>query len=613
MCGIAGIFDMSSGEPVEPDAVERMIRTIAHRGPDASGVVGVPGGALGAARLAIFDLRPEVKQPLVSRDGLVSLAYNGEIFNHPELRAELESLGHRFATHCDTEVVLEAYREWGPGAVERFNGMWAFALYDRERDLLFCSRDRFGAKPFFYTRLRGRFLFASEVKALLAVHRELASPNPAQLRRLFEGFDAPEDESTYFESVQQLLPAHNLLVTRDEIQLQRYWSYPVEPLEGIGRGEAGERVRELLHDAVRLRLRSDVPIAVTLSGGIDSAGILALVREHDSGPLETFTATFPGDEMDEGPRSAWLAERMGTLHTEIPVRIDDFLPTLHGVVRDTSAPEPIPSAVPQRMVMEAIHGRGIKVALEGQAADELFGGYEQAIAPAIVRDRLRDRDLVGALREFRDISALWGTAALLNRFGRLALPRLHRRLRMLRGDERVLAGEFRGESPASSEPPPHFRDALTAALHGSHTGMLRRLLFKGDAVSMAHSVELRAPFLDYRLVELGFRLPSAIKAGGGLTKIPVRDALRDLLPEEMLVRGRKQAFFLPVRSWFRERPKELIEPFLLDERCRRRGVFDPKAVETVVMRHLGGRFDLSLQLFGMVSTEMWFREFIDGA
>ena len=242
MCGIAGIFDMSSGDPMEPDAVERMIRTIAHRGPDASGVVVFPGGALGAVRLAILDLRPEANQPFASRDGLVLLAYNGEIFNHPELRAELETLGHRFATHCDTEVVLEAYREWGTDAVKRFNGMWAFALYDRERDLLFCSRDRFGVKPFFHTRFGGRFLFASEVKALLAIHRELASPNPAQLRRLFEGFDAAEDEATYFESVQQLLPAHNLLVTRDGLTSQRFWSYPVEPLTGISREEAGERV-----------------------------------------------------------------------------------------------------------------------------------------------------------------------------------------------------------------------------------------------------------------------------------------------------------------------------------------------------------------------------------
>jgi asparagine synthase (glutamine-hydrolysing) len=611
MCGIAGIFDLHSSQPVTARELERMVAAIAHRGPDGRGVLPFRGGGLASVRLAILDLRPESDQPFESDDGERALVYNGEIFNYRELRAELAGRGHRFRTECDTEVVLRAFEEWGPSAVTRFNGMWAFAIYDRRKDQLFCSRDRFGIKPFYYAVHRGQFLFASEAKALLAVRRELAVPDYESLGSFLRANAPATPAASFFESIAQLLPAHNLFVDRSGLRTERYWSYPVEPLEEMAVGEPAERVRELLTDSIRLRLRSDVPVASALSGGIDSSGVVALLRRVDSGPHRTFTASYPDDPMDEAPRALTLASKLGMESHVVRPSGAEFLDVLADIVHHVEAPNASLGSIPQWYVMREMRRRGIGVALEGQGADELFGGYENANFPWVLIDRLR----AGRLREARDeiayFTALWGARAAAHRVGRVTVPPLYRWVNRWRGDEKVFIGPVRRAKPPVTEATPDLGDALTKTLHGQHTGVLRRLLLKGDAISMAHSIESRLPYLDYRLVEFVFRLPGRLKARDGHSKAVLRDALRADLPAEVLARRRKTQLSAPLARWLRERPQQLIDPILRDERCRRRGLFDPDQVDRLVRRHLSGRADHSASLFWLISCELWLRRFID--
>jgi len=309
MCGIAGIFGLANNRhAVTVERLEAMIATMPHRGPDARGtkLIGASTG-LGHLRLAILDLRPESNQPFEIDGGELTITYNGEIFNYVELRAELEALGEEFRTQSDTEVLLRAYRQWGADCQQRLNGMWAFAIYDRRRDVLFCSRDRFGIKPFNYVVHDGQFLFASEIKALLAAAPELARPDYDAVSRVLRASVGARCEATCFAGVKRLPPAHSLTVSRDGVRIERYWDYPHEVDRSLGYEQASERFRELLVDGIRLRMRSDVPVGLTLSAGVDSSTIAALVRTFYDGPLDTFTASYAGEPYDESARAAELA------------------------------------------------------------------------------------------------------------------------------------------------------------------------------------------------------------------------------------------------------------------------------------------------------------------
>ncbi len=613
MCGIAGIFDLSSGAPVRESEVAAMLGAIAHRGPDASGSVAFAGGALGNVRLAVVDRRPESNQPFRIDGGRVLLTYNGEVYNAEELRSELASRGHAFRTRSDTEVVARAWREWGPAAVSRLNGMWAFALYDAERDALFCSRDRFGIKPFYYALHRGQLLFASEPKALLVARRELARPDTASLATFLRSNASAESETSFFEEIRQLPAAHHLHAERSGLRLERYWSYPTEPLDGIDANEAAEELRALLGDSVRLRLRGDVPVGVALSGGIDSATLAALARREAPGAITAFTAVYPGEPMDEGPAAARIAAHLGIGTQEVETDVGELPAAVERIVHHLDAPCGYPESVPLYRVMQAMRGR-VGIALQGEGADELLGGYEWIDFPYVLLDRVRARDWRAAMGDLRSHVSLWGARTALEWTARALVPGVHDRYRSWRGDEAVYTGPLRepAAAPAHTEEGRHFADALTSRLHRSHTGMLRGLLQMADALSMAHSIELRVPFLDPRVVELGFRLPGSLKARGGQGKLVLRDAMRGELPPEVLEMRRKNAFETPFARWFRERPDDLLRPVLSDDRCRRRGWFDPERLEACIGAHVAGRVDLTRPLFRWLTTELWAETVLDG-
>lgn len=607
MCGIAGIYNQTSGQPVMEQELASMLYTMPHRGPDASGIWrGAPGIGLAHVRLAIIDLRPESNQPFASSDGDIVMTYNGEIFNYLELRQELKDLGHQFRTNSDTEVLLTAYRQWGQDVCRRLNGMWAFAIYDRRKDLLFCSRDRFGIKPFYYAVIDGRLILASEVKALLAISRKLAAIDPGAVSKLMRASIAGHVPEHFCMGVRRLPAAHNMIVERSgNPLLKRYWDYPATIDRRISFEAACERFRELLLDSIRLRMRSDVPVGTTLSGGVDSSTIVCLLRTFYRGEHQAFTAEFKGTEYDEFVAAGHLASRLELKHHRIASPRSDFLDTLTRIVHHMDGPTQCPATVPLWNIMRSMRGR-IVVALEGQGADELLGGYYMQ-APAAVFDAVRAGHWRQAGRHLQWLIRHSSSLRAGLELTRAIMPSSHLTWRLLRGDESVYSGCLaKGPDKQADRGDAHiYPESLANNLRRNHEEGLSTLLHYGDAISMAHSIESRLPFMDYRLVEFVFSLPGEFKIRDGSGKVLLKEAVRGLVPEFVLNNPYKLGFIVPIREWFRDRPDDTMYPVLLSDRCRQRGLFDTKALERALRRHVSGRVDLSSQIFRWLTLELW--------
>lgn len=618
MCGIVAILD-ASGKPASAAELERVLKTIRHRGPDGTGTwCEVDGVGLGHVRLAVIDLSPDGDQPFVSHDGALVLTYNGEIFNYVELRAELAGLGHTFRTRSDTEVLLAAYGEWGHDVCSHLNGMWAFAIYDIGKRELFCSRDRFGIKPLYYASVGERLLLASEVKALLAAEPGLAQLEPCAVSKLMRASLSGHVPEHFCRGVRRFPAAHNMVARLGRAPVfSRYWDYPDSIDHRVSFETACERFRALLVDAVRLRMRSDVPVGTTLSSGMDSSSIVCLLRTFHDGDHQAFTARF-ADTDDESVAAARLARDLGMRHFSIPTSVD-FLPTLERVVHHMDGPTECPATLPLWHIMQAMRNR-IVVCLEGQGADELLAGYYQTVAPSAVVDAVRAgrwRQAGIALRAAlvpRDEGRRGGMRAGLE-FARAAVPSAHRVFRRMRGDESVYAGVLAGgpDTQKERDDAPDCDEALSNQLRRSHERGLATLLHYGDAISMAHSIESRLPFLDHRLVEFVFGLPGEYKLRDGRGKALLREAVRGDVPDGILSDRPKLGFVVPIRDWFRSQPDVTVLPVLLSQRCRERGLFDPKALERALRRHISGQVDLSNQIFRWLTLELWCRDALDGA
>ena len=623
MCGIAGIVNLTSSRPVTGDELRQMNHAQAHRGPDADGVWSEESmTGLAHVRLSILDLRPESNQPFhLADDGLV-VVFNGEIFNYLELRSELESRGHHFATRSDTEVLLKSYAEWGDECVTRFNGMWAFAIFDRRRRRLFCSRDRFGIKPFNYAEESGRFLFASEVKSILAVSLQSPRPNFTSLALVLKRSVGAQHEETCFEGIHRLPPAHNLVVEDGRVSVRRYWNYPTEGSGNSNRSEAAEELRALLSRAVALRLRSDVPVGISLSSGLDSSAIARLVRDHHEDSVQTFTSIYEHGHVTEFPAARELAVSLNMKAQAVPFEGSALLQSLSQIIGHLESPHASPAILPYWKITEAA-SRQVKVLLEGQGADELLAGYVNTCLASAVGDLLKSGRVAQA---FRELSQVYRTAATESGYssqGPLAYALIfarslapswgHAAYRSFRGDEAVYQGPL-GQSVAKAWLPAQASaslDLVTRTLVGQHSGGLVNLLHYGDAISMAHGLEARVPFLDYRLVEFAFGLAGEVKYRDGYGKAVLRDALRNDLPASIIEPRNKMGFITPIAQWLRERPDELIEPVLFGPSCRERGLFEPMAMRRIVSEHLSGRRNHCSQIFRWISTELWFQRFID--
>ena len=495
MCGIAGIYHQEATGAVDRGSVLAMVQCMRHRGPDAQCATVYPGVGLGHARLSILDLSPEANQPFESDDGRFSITYNGEIFNFIELRSELESMGHHFRTTCDTEVLLHAYQEWGEQSVNRLNGMWALAIFDRQRDELFCSRDRFGIKPFVYAFSSARFLFASEIKALLEIDSELASPDYSSLRMILRSPFGYRMEKSCFAGIKRLPPAHNMIVRRDGFEISRFWDYPTQTNTSIDFEKAGEELHSILLDSVGIRMRSDVPVGSTLSSGVDSCAIVALVRRVFDGHHDTFTASYPGEAFDESDRAEQLSRSLDMSSNSVLVVSKNLLGSLGKCVEHFEGPIHSPAVLPLWNIHELARAK-VTVVLEGQGADELLAGYSHNCFVPAIRDRLRRKRYADALHELRWQAKTMGIRFIVLFGTRALLPRLQDPFTHLRGDGPVYAGALRSAETrphGQLEPPPPWMTSsmklFATSMGGSReTSALRRCDLDGAFAGVSAAV-----------------------------------------------------------------------------------------------------------------------------
>jgi len=603
MCGVCGVVELDRPPAREP--VERMLADLAHRGPDGRGVFAADGVCLGHLRLAIIDLSDAGLEPFASDDGALQLVFNGEIYNYLELREELRGKGHVFRTHTDTEVLLAGYREWGPRCVERFNGMWAFAVWDAERRSLFASRDRLGVKPLYY-RLDGRRLaFASEPWVLGD-----GRANVSAIRDYVEQGYLDQGEETFFSDVRRLPPAHSLTFDANGLRLERYWQLErCDPPP-----DATAAVRETFLDAVRLQLRADVPVGTCLSGGIDSSSIAVAVSHHGHEHQKTVTAYFDDAGFDERRYAQAVVDRTGADARWITFTASDLVESLPAIVQAQGEPFGSTSICAGWFVMREAKRAGLTVMLDGQGGDELFAGY-RAYFGYRLSDLLhagRLGEAAAELRAFADVNGpRWAAVALVN-------PHVPERVRLaararLRGSASLVSSELRALPTSNGDEACVFPDRLRRhqQLVLSRRGLPELLRYE-DRNSMAHSLEARVPLLDHRLVELAFSLPGNELIRRGETKSVLRRALGDLLPPLVRERRDKLGFVTPESRFLRAELGSLASDVFASRSFSNRGFIDDASAKRRLERHRRGEIDAGMELWRALNLELWAQRFLDG-
>jgi asparagine synthase (glutamine-hydrolysing) len=614
MCGICGLVSLE-GAAVDPAVVEAMNATLVHRGPDSCGTFVEGSVALAARRLSIIDLEGG-DQPVGNEDGRIQVVQNGEIYNYRELRERLERSGHTFSTHGDTEVLVHLYEERGPAFVEDLRGMFAIALWDRLERRLVLARDRFGIKPLYYRIAGGTLSFASELKALLrqpGVSREL-DLDAIEAYLAFNSIPAP---LTIFREARKLPPGHLLLCEGGEPRLRRYARpRPVaasrERTESAA--ELADELRERLRDSVRAHLVADVPVGVLLSGGIDSSALAAIAARESTYRVSTFSIGFEERSFNELEQARQIAELYGTDHHELIVRPDavELLPRLAEVFDEPFADS---SALPTYLVSQLAAG-SVKVALSGEGADELFGGYYTYVADTLAP---RLGPVASVLRPLVEVlpssSAKVSFDYRAKRFARAAhlppLERHHGWKEIFSSDARAaLLDGRRGEV----DPLDIYRARYAETEGADELARLQDvdigiyladdLLVKTDRASMAHSLEVRVPFCDPVVAELALALPRKLKVRGLSKKRLLRDAVATLLPRD-IVRGRKQGFSIPAAAWLRGDLEPFAREMLSPQRLREQGVFEPETVTAILDRHTSRKEDLSRQIWGLLMFSLW--------
>ncbi|PYQ06145.1 MAG: asparagine synthase (glutamine-hydrolyzing) [Acidobacteria bacterium] len=624
MCGIAGIAKFDVHEPVEESRLKWMRDVLRHRGPDGEGLfVDGPVG-LGHRRLAIVDVGGG-HQPMTNEDGSVWIVFNGEIYNHAALRPGLEARGHRYHSRSDTETILHLYEEEGERSVERLQGMFAFAIWDRPRRRLLLARDRLGIKPLYYAITPRELVFASEIKALLAAGVRAELHQAVVPEYLATGFVSGEE--TLFRGVRRLPPATTLSWSPgQDTSPRRYWQLPAAGRAGgPPLAERAREVRDRLASAVHSHLMSDVPLGLFLSGGIDSSGLLALMAPMVKEPVRTFAVGFSHREANELAYARLAARSAGSEHREVVVSPEEFFGALPRLVWHEDEPIAFSSSVPLYFVSRLAREH-VKVVLTGEGADELFLGYNRyrvtawnerlgrpywRAAPdglqATVR-RLAER-LPRRLRRYavRSFLALEPGPRGLFCENFAVFPQALRQRVM--ADASLLARDPHAEALRCYEEADG--EALDRMSRADLQTYLVRLLMKQDQMSMAASIESRVPFLDHEFVEHVVSIPGAFKLRGWQTKAVLRSALQGLVPPAILSRP-KMGFPVPVGAWLRGPYWSMVEEFILGPRPAARGLFDPSALRRLAEDHRAGRASHGDRLWLLLNLEVWQRVFVDG-
>ena len=640
MCGIAGILNIDLSDVPREGALRQMLAMIRHRGPDQFGIYLDEHVGLGSARLSIIDLGGG-QQPIGNEDGTLWIVFNGEVFNHLELRAELEARGHRFTTHTDTEVILHLFEEYGPECLSRLNGQFAIAIWDRRQRSLFLARDRLGVRPLFYTRAGDVLIFGSEIKAILADPRVPAEIDPVALDQIFT-FWSSLSPRTCFRGIQELPPGHFLLARNGQVRIESYWrpEFVAQPGATSLRTEAEylDQLRALLVDAVKLRLRADVPVGAYLSGGLDSSLIAALIRQAGQNRLDTFSISFSDPQFDESGFQQQMAKFLGTDHQVVHATHADIGRIFPEVIWHTETPIMRTSPAPMFLLSRLVQDRNYKVVLTGEGADEFLGGYDIFKEAKVRRFWARQPASTCRPRLFQklypDIQGLGGSgSAMLAAFFREGLTGVEApdyshaiRWRNTRRTRRFFSADLnemvRRDPTGGRHPvyyPPEFSQwgPLERSQYLEISIFLSQYLLssQGDRMGMAHSVEGRFPFLDYRVVEFCNRLPARMKLRGLQEKYLLKQLGRECLPPEIWRRA-KRPYRAPIhRSFFNDAPSDYVREILGPAALRAAGLFNPLGVSQLVAKIESNRpvsETDEMALVGIISSQLIHQQFVSG-
>ncbi|HET7207526.1 MAG TPA: asparagine synthase (glutamine-hydrolyzing) [Terriglobales bacterium] len=625
MCGIAGVVGTKEDRWIDQDVVHRMCEAIVHRGPDDEGLLVKAGTGLGMRRLSIIDLSGG-HQPVFNEDRSVWIVFNGEIYNFPEIRKELESRGHRFYTHTDTEVIVHLYEDMGSECVQKLRGMFAFALFDEKRRKTLIARDRLGKKPLHYAFSKGRLFFGSEIKSILAVAPELSEQidNEALLQYFYFGYIP--DSLTAFKQIHKLPAGHLLEFENGSLRVRKYWDLPAYGTHSPrSEEECLEELEWRLAEAVRIRLISDVPLGALLSGGTDSSTVVALMARASSQPVKTFSIGFKNNDFNEADYARIVANRFATDHHEL-VLDPDVVGAVERLTQSIEEPFGDSSMLPTYFV-SCLARKYVTVALAGDGGDELFAGYDRYAIhsrrekfnklPAWARSVYRTQIYPRLPRGTRGRKFAYNVS--LN-----ARERYADMVSFLPGFERdipLLSAEFRHTLAEAGNPYDvlfrYFdhapaKDALSRIMYvDTKTYLVEDILTKVDRMSMATSLEVRAPILDHIFVEWVTALAPEWKLRGNSQKYILRKlAERVGVPREVLYRP-KQGFAIPLVHWMRNELKELILSTLLDSRTVQRGYFNRAGVEQLLDEHFQGRRNNSEGIWRLLMFELWHRNFLE--
>ncbi len=625
MCGINGIaLSSRSKKQINETILRRMTDVIFHRGPDDGGIFIDGNIGLGHRRLSIVDVAHGA-QPMFSEDRSKVIIYNGEVYNHADYRAELEAKGYVFQNNSDTETIIHLYEEYGVKCLEKLRGMFAFAIWDKREKTLFIARDRLGVKPLYYVHdAEGNLFFGSEIKTLLEANAMKPEINYNALPDQFANHGTSFDE-TLFKNVKRLLPGHFLIWKDGNLSIEEFWDVKFEPKhDERSDKDYIEEWREMFKHSVKLRLMADVPLGMFLSGGIDSSAICAMMSEMVDEPIKTFSVGFAEREANEFEYARIVSKAYKTEHHEITITPEQFFAELPNLVWHEDEPIGFIASVPLYFVSKLAQ-KHVKVVLTGEGADEILAGYGryaktlsllnygekyESIAPSFIRSAIKS-----------------GVSAIGGKLNRTFLSR-EADIENLFFDNFAIFGKtmqknlFSNETKARiGEENPYFyqnkwlektdaKEILDKLLYADTKTYLHELLMKQDQMSMAASIESRVPFLDHKLVEFTAKMPINMKLRGRDTKWILREAMKGILPEEILTRS-KMGFPVPVGNWFRGRFKHIVDEYVLSERALNRGIFNADFVREIVAKHNVGE-NHDERLWSLVNFEIWQRRFFDG-
>lgn len=607
MCGIAGIFNFDN-QPVAVEDINLMISKIKHRGPDDEGVWINDHLGLGFVRLSILDLSDAGHQPMFSDDARYSIIFNGEIFNFIEIRDELIKEGIDFRSKTDTEVLLKSYIFWGEECLNKFNGMWAFVIYDKETKSVFAARDRFGVKPFYYYLNNRQFIFASEIPSILAVLKDKPIENNQAIFDYLVFNRTDQNETTFYTNILKLKHGHSLTINGNKLTIRQWYNLKNNVLIGF---ENPSEYKKLLSDSVRLRLRSDVPIGVCLSGGLDSSSIVSILLKEFNNNVNTFSAIY--SKNFKGDESEFIKEYDNELKNMYYVEPNDvtLFFDLNSFI-DTHA-EPISSTSPyaQYKVMELAH-QHVKVTLDGQGADEELGGYHYFFG-IYYKELLFKLHIRKLIKEVIAYKKLHKSNFALKTFVYFLLPSFLRVIIKVK-EKGFLNDKFYKENKLNSSISDtiYKSKSVKEACINHFEHKLEHLLKWEDTNSMRFSIEARTPFLDYRLVERSIALKSEFLLKNGQTKYIFRESMKNILPEKIRTRQDKIGFETPEADWFIKDPfKSFIFEMLNSDLFKQRGIIDPTKAKFLYEKHLKKQIDISRDIWKWINLELWFRKYID--